>query len=208
MSFEFEESSGFSSFALFHALKLHFSSDGYDFFKYHGKTNVSKNSFSNRKDKYSFYKLSRKYSLDELKAFYIANFLRKDVSWVGELTGPEGEENFKKWNKTQQSLTYVFENDIINLLDSVDSAEELLIVKPGKYPILLQSVMEESISIETLVILNDIMNFFPMWTKKIDDDIIWPTFKRRCIKYAPFIDYDKKKLKCILVEKMKEHESI
>jgi hypothetical protein len=67
--------------------------------------------------------------------------------------------------------------------------------------------MEERISIETLVILNDIMNFFPMWSKKIDDDIIWPSYRRRCIKYAPFIDYDKKKLKGILVEKMKEHFS-
>ena len=208
MSFQLEESSGFSSFALYNALRLHFSSDSYDYFKYHGKTNVTKRSFATRKDKYAFYKLSRKYSLEELKQFYVANFITKEIAWVGELTGPEGEENFKKWQKRNQSLTYNFENDIINLLDEVSTADELLIVKPGKYPLLLQAAMEESITIETLIILNDIMNFFPMWTKKIDDDIIWPAFKRRCLKYSPFVMYDKKKLKGILVEKMKEYESI
>lgn len=208
MSFEYEESSGFSSFALYNAMKLHFSSDSYDYFKYQGKTNVSKTSFSTRKDKYSFYKLSRKYSLEELKIFYVANFLVKDISWVGDLTGPEGEENYKKWQKRNQSLTYNFENDILRLLDQVKTADELLIVKPGKYPLLLQSAMEESISIETLIILNDIMNFFPMWSKKIEDDIIWPSFKRKCEKYSPFVMYDKKKFKGILVEKMKDHESI
>lgn len=208
MSFEYEESSGFSSFALYNALKLHFSSDSYDFFKYHGKTNVSKTSFSTRKDKYSFYKLSRRYSIEELKSFYVANFLAKEVAWVGEIAGPEGEENYKKWQRRNQSLTYNFENDIIKLLDEVETADELLIVKPGKYPILLEAAMSETIAIETLIILNDIMNFFPMWKKKIDDDIVWPIFKRKCEKYSPFVVYDKKKFKGILLEKIRDHESI
>lgn len=206
MSFEYEESSGFSSFALYNALKLHFSSKSYDYFKYHGKTNASKSSFATRKDKYYFYKLSRKYSLEELKSFYVANFVSKEIAWVGEIMGPEGEENYKKWQKRNQSLTYNFENDIMNLLDKVNSADELLVVRSGQYPLLLQEAMGESISIETLIILNDIMNFFPMWEKKIDDDIIWPSFKRKCEKYSPFIMYDKKKFKSILLEKLREHE--
>ena len=63
------ENTGFAAFALYNALKIHFSSDSYDFFKYNGKTNVSKQSFTTRKDKYSFYKLSRKYSLEDLRDF-------------------------------------------------------------------------------------------------------------------------------------------
>jgi hypothetical protein len=73
-------------------------------------------------------------------------------------------------------------------------------VRSGEYPDLLVGAMQNSISIETLVILNDMMNFFSMWDKKISDDIIWPSWKLKCEKYAPFITYDKVKFKNILKE--------
>lgn len=200
-----EETTGFSAFALFNALKLHFTSDSYDYIKYNGKTNVTKTNFANRKDKYSFYKLSRKYSIDELRSFYIANFLVMDVGWVGDMTGIEGEENYKKWQTRNQRLTYQFEQDIIGLLTAVPTPNDLLVVKDGQYPVLLQEVMQGTITIETLVILNDIMNFFPMWHNKISDTIIWPSWERRCLKYTPFVVYDKAKFKAILKEGLEEH---
>jgi len=194
------EGTGFAAFALYNALKLHFTSSSYDYFKYHGKTNVSKDTFLKRKDKYSFYKLSRKYSLDELRNFYVANFVYGDSTWVGEMTGPNGEDVYKKWQKISQSLTYNFESDIVRILEQVNSPDELMKVRSGEYPDLLVGAMQNSISIETLVILNDMMNFFSMWDKKISDDIIWPSYKLKCEKYAPFITYDKVKFKNILKE--------
>lgn len=199
------ENTGFAAFALYNALKLHFTSDSYDYLKYNGKTNVTANSFSTRKDKYSFYKLSRKYNIDELKNYYIANFLEHNDKWVGDMTGPTGEENYKKWQKRIHSLTYTFENDIVELLDEVKTPEELLVVKSGEYPKLLVETMRENIGLETLIILDDIMNFFPMWEKKIDDDIIWPNYKRTCEKYKPFLIYDKAKYIEILKRRLKEH---
>jgi len=193
------EGTGFAAFALYNALKLHFTSS-YDYFKYHGKTNVSKDTFLRRKDKYSFYKLSRKYSLDELRNFFVANFVYGDSTWVGEMTGPNGEDVYKKWQKISQSLTYNFESDIVRILEQVNSPDELMKVRSGEYPDLLVGAMQNSISIETLVILNDMMNFFSMWDKKISDDIIWPSWKLKCEKYAPFITYDKVKFKNILKE--------
>jgi hypothetical protein len=194
------EGTGFAAFALYNALKLHFTSSSYDFFKYHGKTNVSKDTFMRRKDKYSFYKLSRKYSLDELRNFFVANFVYGDSTWVGEMTGPNGEDVYKKWQKISQSLTYNFESDIVRILEQANTPDELMKVRSGAYPTLLVGAMQNSISIETLVILNDMMNFFSMWDKKISDDIIWPSWKLKCEKYAPFITYDKVKFKNILKE--------
>jgi hypothetical protein len=54
-------------------------------------------------------------------------------------------------------------------------------------------------------ILNDIMNFLPMWSKKITDDVVWPTYKRKIEKYTPFIVYDKEKFKESLKESLKEY---
>ena len=175
------DNTGFVTYAMFHALKLHFTSDSYDYVKYHGKTNLSKQTFSTRKDKYSFYKLSRKYSLDELKNFLVANFLVKDITWVGDLLGPEGEENYIKWQKRNQALTYTFKNDMMYLLENFDR-DKIFIVENGNYPVLLQEMMRNKISIETLMILENQFHFIELWSKKISDDIIWPNIKRRIMK--------------------------
>jgi hypothetical protein len=200
------ENTGFAAFAMFNALKLHFTSDSYDYFKYNGKTNVSKQTFSTRKDKYSFYRLSRKYDLTNLREYYVANFLTGDVQWIGDILGPDAEENYKKWQKRMQSLTYTFESDIIKVMDQVDNPNELLIVKQNQFPKLMMFATQGDITLETLIILDDLMNFFPMWEKQIYDDIVWPNFKIKCVKYKPFLHYDKEKFKQILKEKIKEYE--
>jgi hypothetical protein len=198
------ENTGFAAYALWNALKLHFTSESYDYFRYNGKTNVSKQTFTTNKSKYQFYKLSRKYDLEELKNFYIANFIQGKGDWVGDLL-QDGDENYTKWQKTQQSLTYTFENDIIVLLDKVENPNDLLVVRNNEFPKLLQYTTQGDITLETLIILNDLMNFFPMWEKEIYDDIVWPSFKTKCVKYKPFLHYDKEKFKQILKEKIKEY---
>ena len=42
------------------------------------------------------------------------------------------------------------------------------------------------------------MNFMPNWDKKIIDTIRWPQYKRKVVKYTPFIGFDKNKFKIIL----------
>ena len=189
--FTFKDNHGYSAFALYNSIKLHFTSTSYDYFKYHGKTNISESTFLKRKDKYSFYKLSRKYNLEELKNYYVANFLEGDVSWIGSISGADGEECYRKWQTKNQRLTYQFEQDIIFLFDS---SGDCLHVDNGNHPYLLTMLMRGEVMIETVVILNDLMGFLPMWKKKIVDDIIWPTWCQRIEKYAPFVRYDKVKL--------------
>lgn len=197
MSFQYQEHHGYSAYVLYMALKLHFTSPSYDYFKYHGKTNVSESTFLKRRDKYSFYKLSRKYNLEDLKNYYVANFLDGDIRWVGAISGEDGEETYKKQQGRIQRLTYQFEQDIIFLFESSDN---FLHVDNGDYPYLLKMLMQGEVTIETVAILNDIMGFFPMWSKKITDDIVWPNWKLRIEKYTPFIQYDKAKFKAIVKE--------
>jgi hypothetical protein len=203
------ENSGFAAYALWNALKLHFTSESYDYFKYNGKTNVSKQTFTINKSKDQFYKLSRKYDIEELKNFYIANFIQGKGDWVGDLL-QDGDENYTKWQKTQQSLTYTFENDIMYMFDSVDGAEFWHIddyFKPidGGWPMLITKMMHDKISLETVCILVDILGCMPKWEKQITEDIIWPTHRRIIKKYTPFIQYDKEKFTKFLKEKIKEY---
>lgn len=201
-----EENTGFAAYAIYNAIHLHFTSNSYNYHKYSGKTNVSKDSFLKRKDKYYFHKLSRRYSLDELVEFYVANFVDDGVKWVGDITGEDGEEVYTKWKKRNQSLTYIFTQDVEYLLNQVNKPDELLVVKSGNYPKLLEVTMRGEVQVETTCILNDLMNFIPMWSKKITDDIIWPDWKMKLEKYTPFIDINKTKYKLLLTQKIKDHE--
>jgi hypothetical protein len=195
------EAGGYDAFALFHGLKLHFTTN-YDYVKYHGKISIGKDAFMLRKDKFHFYKLSRKYKKDELFGFYIANLLHNPKCWAGDLVSDDADSEYKVWLKTQQSLTYLFEQDISTAFDMVDNPEELLRVVDGQYPLLYNLYLHDKVKKETVMILNNFMNFIPMWSKKIDDDIIFPEFVKSCEKYKPFFSYDEQKMKKILKDKL------
>jgi len=198
------ENTGFEAYQLWNSLKLHFTSDSYDYFKYNGKTNVSKQTFTTNKSKYQFYKLSRKYDLEELKNFYVSNFIEGNGDWVGDLL-QDGDENYTKWQKRIQSLTYTFETDTLFILEAYeDDREAVFKVYDGQQPDLLGLMLRGKIALETVCILDEFLNFIPTWKKKISDDIIWPSHYRLITKYKPFIQYDKNKFKQILKEKIHE----
>jgi len=189
---------GYEAFGLYQSLKLHFTQESYDFFKYNGKSNISVTAFENRKDKYHFYKLSRKYSnKEELTDFIVANMLVSDKSWVGDLLSEDADVRYRTRKKTLQSLSYVFENDCRTIFEGLDDPNSV-IKTDGDYPVLLTKTLRGEVSIETLCILNHILNFFPMWNRKITDTIRWPDFRRKCEKYASFLPQDVVKYKMIL----------
>jgi DNA-binding transcriptional regulator/RsmH inhibitor MraZ len=197
---------GYETFGLYQALKLHFTSESYDFFKYNGKTNASVTTFENRKDKYHFYKLSRKYTdRDDMVNFIVANFVEDENSWVGSLLQENAEVNFRKHQKVIQSLSYTFENECRNLFEGFSNPNDI-IMTDGVYPVLLTKTLRNEISIETLCVLNGVLNFFPMWAKRIDDTIRWPEFRRKCVKYASFLPKDDVKYKLILKKVLNENQ--
>jgi hypothetical protein len=192
---------GYEAFSLYNSLKLHFSSGSYDYFKYNGKSNISIEAFENRKDKYHFYKLSRQNEKEDYIEFLVSNFLIKENLWAGDLLQEEAVIAYKQRMATIQSLGYKFQNDCQKLKDGVSSPNELLITD-GDYPKLLTMTLQKDIHLETLVIMNSIMNFLPMWDKKITDTIRYPEFSRKVKKYTPFLQFDKEKFKNIIMKEL------
>ena len=103
----------FDCYKTYLALKNHFTKPNYDYFKYCGRSRASVQSFHKRKDRYFFEKMSRQKSDDEIKAYFVANFIQcTDPSklWIGEIIA-SGEENYTNWQKRIQSLTYMFKTE-------------------------------------------------------------------------------------------------
>ena len=98
---------GYECYVLYHSLKLHFTQESYDFFKYRGKSRINVDSFEKRKDKYYFHKLSRKYNHDEFIDFLVSNFVRNHKTWVGNLLEETADDVYKQYLKIHQSLGYI-----------------------------------------------------------------------------------------------------
>ena len=66
---------GFNVFKIWLGLKLHFTTETYDWFKYDGRVNCKLETFTKRNDRYFFYKLGTKYNEKEIINYFVANFL-------------------------------------------------------------------------------------------------------------------------------------
>jgi len=196
---------GYETFGLYQALKLHFTQESYDFFKYNGKTNVSVTTFENRKDKYHFYKLSRRLAQKEdMIDFIVANLVEDEKTWVGSLLMEESEVNYRKHQKVIQSMSYTFENDCQKLFDGVKNPNDILMTD-GDYPVLLKKGLQKSVNIESVCLLNNMLGFVPMWTKRIADTIHWPNYRMKLLKYSAFIPKDDVKYRLILKKVLNEN---
>lgn len=176
----------FEAYKRYLALKHHFTSDNYDYFKYNGKVNVKSTSFDLRKDKYMFYKLSKK---KDVEGYLIANMLNDGKTWIGDLLSSESEDIYVNWLKRQESLSYVFQNDIDKLDDDMNLNFK---VNNGEYPLALLLYLRKEICLETLIIINSIVNIFKHWNVSIRDTVLWPDIYRKCLKYQSFLKFDKK----------------
>lgn len=195
---------GFEAYKLYLAIKNHFLLDNYDFLKYNGRVSASEGSFAKRKDKFFFTKLGRRFETIELKDFLVANFFENEKIWVGNLLDEKHLDVFKKWQKKQQSLTYVVKSDFHTLLSFMDnhdvSFDGLFEVREHELPLLLQLQQEGTIEVETLIAMDRVFGFFKRWDKNVDDDIFYPIIRKRIKKYEGFVDIDVTKIKVLMKE--------
>jgi hypothetical protein len=187
----------FDAYKQYLALKNHFSKEKYDYHKYAGKSRASITSFNKRKDKYWFEKLSRQKSDEEVKNFFIANFVGSDDPnslWIGNVIR-FGDTCYTDWNKRQQSLQYVFLQESEELF-SENKVDEVFDCSKG-HPIVLRKFLSGKISIETLVIYDKIFLFRNNFDKKLLDPI-WESVSMKIKKYSPFLNIDIFKYKKVL----------
>jgi hypothetical protein len=189
---------------MFLALKNHFTRDNYDFFRYRGKVNASPDSFMSRKDRFQFQKLSRLHNEENMRDFIVANILA-GKTWVGDFLDDDAEENYLKHLKIKQSLSYMFANE---LDDMFRDSRPITTFRTGKdrYPSGFMYYLSGRVTIETMVILNCLINYIPKWDSFYPDDPIWSKHSMLIKKYAPFLEYDKNKMKVILKDKIKEYD--
>lgn len=191
---------GFQTFCLYKALKAHFNSS-YDFNLYGGKTsNTTVAGFEKRPDKFKFNKLSCLYSDEDMKDLLIANFRDNPRSWIGDLIGDEAKKPMFRLQKTRNSLSYIFTQNLETILAPGNISA--LIIHSGKIPAILYSLYNDEIEQESFLILDHFLKFTTKW-RSLDSLTLWKKKQFLLDKYASFLTFDEKKCKQILLDKLK-----
>ena len=187
---------GFEVYKMYLALKLHFTSDTYDYFQYGGNAKASQVSFDQRKDKFFFVKLSRKFKDFELREFFVANLTAEDKVYPATLVR-EGAKNYADYIKRKESLSYHFKEDVSVLHEMCDKFDDLF-KGDGVHPPLLKAHLGGRICLETLTIFNKLFQYVPQFDKQIKEEIVWKPLRNRVVKYDPFLHIDLGKYKKIV----------
>ena len=194
----------YEAYKLYLAVKLHFSTDNYDFFKHNAKVNSSFNTFLKRNDRFFFHKLVTKYKPDELLDYFVANFASNSKTWIGDLVRADGETTYNKWRKYNESFTYNFRSDIVRISNDASDADvrfdDALRVHSGQHPRLLRLFLSKQISIQTIIIMDKILTFVKNWDKEIAESVIWPEISHKIARLSPFIKFNRTKCKFIMKE--------
>ena len=187
--------SAFECFKEYVALKNHFSKPTYDYFKYNGKVKLNPSSFDTRKDKLFFQKLAKH---PDVQNFLIANLSENERAWIKDLAYSEDAEKvYKTWLKRQQSLSYVFKQEL-GKLDS--DFNRNFLCKSNEHPMLLKKFLGKEISLETMCLLLEFSGAKKYWDAKMQYDLVYDSVKTKIEKYSPFIKCDKDKLKKIVLD--------
>ena len=182
------------AYLMYCAMKAHFDKSDYDFVKYNGKSKVSRDSFYKRNDRIFFVKLTRKYkSKDDIQDYLLANFLKHPNGWVGKFD----EDNYIQWQRKIQSLSYTFKSEIESILD-----KDLIAVSTNKHPKLLKEYLGKRVSLESMVILNSILQFHKVWNVKLEEDYAWKDVYKLMENYKSFLKFDETKFKFVLKQLM------
>lgn len=193
---------GFDVYKIYLGVKLHFTTDSYDYIKYGGKSNAKLDTFTKRKDRYFFHKLSKRYNERDILDYFVANFVLNGDSWIGDLITNESVENFTKYRKYNESFKYHFRDDCVRINDDFISKrirfDDGFGVPNGQHPRLLRLLIQRKINFQTAIYLNKHLSFFKNWDKEINEKVVWPKISGTMKRLTPFLNFNVTEAKMIM----------
>jgi len=187
-------------YLMYCALKAHFGKGDYDYITYKGKTKIKRDSFYKRKDRGFFVKIAKKY--DNPQDYFISNFIKDRNGYIANFNN----DNYQSWKLKRQGFFDEFE---VEMQPLVQSFEDLFVIKKRTalvtyHPKLLKEFLGGRVSIETMIILNELVNYSKVWNEKLKDDVIWPDLKKFMNNYKRFLTIDENRYRMKLLKLIEE----
>ena len=190
----------FDCYKTYIAMKSHFTKDSYDYQRYGNRLpRLKVTSFYKRKDRFFFEKMSRDFADKEIEEFFIANFISgtdPQAIYMADII-KNGRNTFSEWQKRNQSLSYIFKEEVKNMFED-KKVDDVFNCSKGHPPI-LKSYLGGSTSLESMVIYDIILGYGKDFDKRLNDPV-WETVSRKIKKYKPFLNINVPNYKKILKE--------
>ena len=185
-------------YLMYCAMKAHFGKGKYDFVQYEGKTKVSRDSFYKRKDRYFFARLAKKYDdPKEIQNWLLSNFVKDRKGYIANFT----DENYDSWRLKREGFFDMFAVEMHSL---VQEFEPLFEVHSNTHPKLLKEYLGKRVSIETMIVLEVLVEYCKNWDKQLSDDIVWQDTRKLMNDYKRFLTIDPRKYKIKLLKLIEE----
>lgn len=180
---------GFEVYCYFVAIRNHFRGNSYDFAKY-GPAKVKISTYMARKDRYMFEKLAKKVRHEDMSLYIAANMLNNPKLWITDMFEKECIDVFYRRKKVHDSLRYSFEQDIHYLHNycqenGIKFPRLFTPESDGSLPKIIKLVLSNSITIETVVILERILKFSSKYSNTYD--VLWKEYGERYLKFHAFV---------------------
>ena len=196
---------GLEAYASYLAVRNHFKTD-YDYFKYNGKMRVNEDKFRTRRDNFQFEKIARIMNREKFVQYLVSNFINEEEYIFGTSQG-RAMMNHKKWQKNIESFNYQFKEDIQTLRDYHSQFDSLFSTQADGevHPLAFKLYLREKLNINTLVVLDNLINYSSVWSKQ--ENTMLNDFLFILKKYTPFmysyVSVDKNKCKQTILEAFK-----
>lgn len=180
----------FECYTLYLALKRHFTTKAYDFFKYNGAVKCSEKSFFIRKDQKAFLKMSRQ---RDPKGYCIGNMIYNKSMWAGEFV----DEYFTEFQKYRDNGTYWFKQDLSRLRSELSS--NLDINDTNHIPYIIHQLNLGNINIFTACVFEMIFKCDKVWSSN-SQYFVFKDTSQKVLKSYMFFDIDIDKYRAILID--------
>ena len=184
-------------YLMYCALKAHFSREDYDYHKYGGKTKISRESNWKRKDRYYFAKIANKY--DKPQDYFLSNFIKDKKGYIANFS----DENYQSWKLKRQGFFDLFVAELTPHIQGTQ-LNPLFKVENNQHPKLLKEYLGGRISLETLIILDDLVQYTKNWDKEMGDDVVWKDLSFFLKKYKGFLTINAEKYRIKLLNLIEE----
>jgi hypothetical protein len=178
---------GYNAYTTYVAVKMHFTSKKYNYFRHKG-SKISEGALRKNNDRYWFMKLQDKYSEDDLLSFFLAQYTANHMHnyWVGDSFGDKCQELYHDYQKRMGQFTRFVNQDIADLYNTYNH-DEIYKVSSG-YPKIITSYLAGKISLETLIVLDELNG----WVGESEAlvGLVGEPLLNKIEKYRPFLNYN------------------
>ena len=202
---------GFDVYRMYLAMKLHFTTEKFDYFQAGGRTNAKEETYQGRNDFWFFETLAKKHTAQEIQELLLASFVLSEETqkvWIGDIKS-DGLSRYLVWKKQMDSVSYNFEQDLNTMVQRLEQKQDTFASLFGaslsesetRLPGALKLFYKGQTLFLTFIILEQSIGFMSHWDKYLKDPL-WERTSFKIKKTKPFLSIPVDKYQKIIYNKM------